>query len=107
MYRDNQGYWINVSADSLTSEEIAKVREYLDFPDNIANYGYIYFYFQENAGVLHINTTHDTYLAQDVFVGAKEFMYLFKLFSINKQLALSACVETVKRKLEEEFGGLG
>lgn len=107
MYKDDQGYWINVSADSLTYDEKAKVREYLDFPNNIASYSYIYFYLQENAGVLHINSTHEAYLAQDVFVSSKEFMYLFKLFSINKELALSACVETVKRKLEEEFGGLG
>ena len=107
MYKDDQGYWINVKSDSLTSEEKAKVREHLDFPANIVSNIYIYFYFQENAGVLHINTTDRVYLAQDVFVDSKEFIYLFKLYSINKQLALSACVETVKRKLEEESGGLG
>ena len=107
MYKDDQGYWINISTDSLNYEEKAKIREYLDFPANIVSNSYIYFYLQENAGVLHINTTDRVYLAQDVFVGSKEFMYLFKLFSINKELALSACVETVKRKLEEEFGGLG
>lgn len=107
MYRDDQGYWINVKLDSLTYDETAKVREYLDYPNNITSYTYIYFYLQENIGVLHINTTDEAYLAQDVFVGSKEFIYLFKLFSINKELALTACVETVKRKLEEEFGGLG
>ena len=107
MYKTGKGYWINVSIDSLTSEERTKVREYLDFPDNIANYKYVYFYFQEDQDVLHINTSDKLYLDQDVFVGAKDFMYLFKLFSINKELALSACVETVKRKFEEEFGGLG
>lgn len=107
MYKDDQGYWINVSTDSLTSEEKAKVRKYLDFPANIVSNSYIYFYFQENAGVLHINTTDRAYLDQDVFVDSKEFIYLFKLFSINKELALSVCVETVKRKLEEESGGLG
>lgn len=107
MYEDDQGYWINVNKDSLTPEERAKVKEYLDFPDNIASYKYIYFYLLENLGVLHINSSHDAYLDQDVFIEPKEFMYLLKLYSINKGLALSACVETVKRKLEEEFGGLG
>ena len=107
MYKDDQGYWINVRTDSLTSEEKEKVSKYLDIPANIFRDNYTYFYLQENAGVLHINTTDEMYLAQDVVVGAKEFMYLFKLFSINEELALSACVETVKRKFEEEFGGLG
>ena len=107
MYKPGKGYWINVSIDSLTSEERTKVREYLDFPDNIANYKYVYFYFQEDQDVLHINTSDKLYLDQDVFLEPKEFMYLLKLYSINIGLALSACVETVKRKFEEEFGGLG
>ena len=107
MYKPGKGYWINVSTDSLTSEERSKVREYLDFPDNIANYKYVYFYFQEDQDVLHINTSDKLYLDQDVFLEPKEFMYLLKLYSINIGLALSACVETVKRKFEEEFGGLG
>lgn len=107
MYKPGQGYWINVSTDSLTSEELSKVRVYLGFPDNITKYDYIYFYFHENEGVLHINSSDNHFLDQDVFTEPKEFMYLLKLFSINKELALSACVETVKRKLEEEFGGLG
>ena len=32
MYHPGRGYWINVSKDSLTSEERSKVREYMDFP---------------------------------------------------------------------------
>lgn len=107
MYKDNQGYWINVKSDSLTSEERSKVREYIDFPDNIASYIYLYFYFQEDESIVHIGTSNMTYLQQDVFTEPKEFMYLLKLYSINNGLALSACVETVKRKLEKEFGGLG
>ena len=107
MYKPGKGYWINVSTDSLTSEERTRVRGYLDFPDNIANYNYVYFYFQENEGVLHINTSDKLYLDEDVFLEPKDFMYLLKLYSINEGLALSACVETVKRKLEEESGGLG
>ena len=107
MYKNDQGYWINVSADSLAYEERAKVREYLDFPENITSYRYLYFYFQERAGVLHIGTTDRIFPLQDVSVEPEDFMYLLKLYSINNGLALSACVETVKRKLEEEFGGLG
>lgn len=100
MYDPNKGYWINVSKDSLTSEERAKVRGYMDFPEKITNYEYMYFYFQERADVISIGTSSDTYLQLDVFTEPKEFMYLFKLYSINKELALTACVETVKRKLE-------
>lgn len=107
MYNPGQGYWINVKSDSLTPEERSKVREYLDFPDNIASYNYLYFYLQEDVSVVHIGTSNETYLLQDVFTEPKEFMYLLKLYSINNELALSACVETVKRKLEEKFGGLG
>lgn len=100
MYDPGKGYWINVSKASLTSEERVKVRGYMDFPENITDYKYMYFYFQENADVIHIGTSSDTYLQLDVFTEQKEFMHLFKLYSINKELALSACVETVKRKLE-------
>lgn len=107
MYDPNKVYWINVSKDSLTSEERVKVRGYMDFPENITDYEYIYFYLQENTGLLHIGAGDKYYLRQDVFTEPKEFMYLLKLYSINKELALSACVETVKRKLEEESGGLG
>lgn len=107
MYKDDQGYWINVSTDSLTPEERTKVREHINFPDNITSYIYLYFYFQEDERIVHIGTSNKTYLQQDVFLEPKDFMYLFKLYLINKELALSACVETVKRKLEEEFGGLG
>lgn len=107
MYDPGKGYWINVNKDSLTTEEKAKVREHIDFPDNIASNKYMYFYFQENAGLLHTGVSNMTYNQLDVFTEPKEFMYLFKLYSINIELALTACVETVKRKLEEEFGGLG
>ena len=107
MYNPGRGYWINVNKDSLTSEERSKIREYLDFPDNIISDKYMYFYLQENAGVLHTGVSSETYNHLDVFTEPEEFMYLFKLYSINKDLALTACVETVKRKLEEEFGGLG
>lgn len=100
MYNPGKGYWINVSKDSLTSEERAKVRGYMDFPENIDSSKYMYFYFQENADVISTGTSSDTYLQLDVFTEPKEFMYLFKLYSINKELALTACVETVKRKLE-------
>lgn len=100
MYDPGKGYWINVSKDSLTSEERVKVRGYMDFPENITDYEYMYFYFQENADVISTGTSSDTYLQLDVFTEPKEFMYLFKLYSINKELALTACVETVKRKLE-------
>lgn len=107
MYNPNKGYWINVDKDSLTTEEKAKVREYLNFFDSIASGKHVYFYFQESAGVLHTGVNNMTCNQLDVFTGPKEFMYLLKLYSINKELALTACVETVKRKLEEEFGGLG
>lgn len=106
MYNPNKGYWINVSKYSLTSEEIAKFREYLDFPDNIVSCKYLYFYFQENAGVIHIGVCNDIFIREEVLTEPKEFMHLFKIFSINKELALIACVDTVKRQLEEEFGGL-
>ena len=106
MYDPGRGYWINVSIDSLTSEEKARVREYLDFPHNIVSNRYIFFYFQENAGVIHIGTATEAVLRQDVRVDPKEFMHLFKIFCIDKQLALITCVDTVKRKLEEVFGGL-
>ena len=106
MYDPGRGYWINVIKDSLTSEEIAKFREYLDFPDNIVSCKYLYLYFQENAGVIHTGVCDDIFIQQDMIVGPKEFIHLFKIFSINKELALIACVDTVKRKLEEVFGGL-
>lgn len=107
MYKPDKGYWIKVKSDSLTPEEKAKVREHLDFPDSVSSGTYIHFYFQENTGLLHIGISSMAYLAQDVFTEPKEFMYLLKLYSINIELALSACVETVKRKLEVGFGGLG
>lgn len=107
MYDPNKVYWINVDKDSLTSEERVKVRGYMDFFDSLASGKYMYFYFQENAGVLHTGVNNMTCNQLDVFTEPKEFMHLFKLYSINKELALSACVETVKRKLEEESGGLG
>lgn len=106
MYNPNKGYWINVSKDSLTSEEIAKFREYLDFPNNISSGKYIYFYFQESAGVIHTGVCAGIFIFQEVIVEPKEFMHLFKLYSIDKKLALIACVDTVKRAFGEESGGL-
>lgn len=106
MYNPAIGYWINVNIDSLTPEEKARVREYLDLPYSIDSCKYIFFHFQESIGVIHIGTAMKAVLRQDVRVEPKEFMYLLKLFCIDKQLALIACVGTVKRKLEEVFGGL-
>lgn len=106
MYDPRRGYWINVSKYSLTSEEIAKFREYLDFPDNLDSCKYLYFYFQENAGVIHTGVCAEIFIFQEVIVEPKEFMYLFKIYSIDKQLALIACIDTMKRKLQEMSGGL-
>lgn len=101
MYDPSRGYWIDVNAHSLTSEEQARVRQHLEFPDNITNYSYAYFYFQENADVLEIGVGNVNFIDQDKFIEPKEFMHLLKIFSIDKQLALTACVGTVKRQLEE------
>ena len=106
MYDPGMGYWINVNKDSLTSEEIEKFRGYLDFPNNIVSCIYLCFYFQENAGVMHTGVCDEVFTHRDLLVKPKEFMHVFKLYSISKELALIACVDTVKRKLQEEFGGL-
>ena len=106
MYDPNRAYWIDVNTNSLTSEEKARVREHLDFPHDMANFSYAYFFFQESADVMQIGVGNVDFIEQDNFIAPKEFMHLLKIYSIDKQLALIACVDTMKKQLEEESGGL-